>query len=80
MYDKHKGSKVKRELLISSTSTVFFFGDLSFVYILFCTTDQEHGKDQEDEEETTEENREARHTGPAAEVTEADCESQRAKK
>lgn len=82
LYNKHKGSKVKWELSISSTSTKSFslvIWALFILSFLFCATDQEHDKDQENEEETTEENREARHTGPAAKVTEADCESQRAK-
>lgn len=55
---------------------------MSFVYNYFCVVeiaDQEHNKDQEDEEETTEENWEERHSGSAAEVTEAECKSQRSK-
>lgn len=35
-------------------------------------TDQEHGKDQEDEEETPEENREERHAGSGAELADAE--------
>lgn len=51
------------------------------MFVFSCVvwiTDQEHIKDQEDEEETAEEDWEERHAGSAAEVTEAQCESQRA--
>lgn len=43
-------------------------------------TDQEHCQDQEDEEETAEKDREERHAGSAAEVTEAECKRQTAEK
>lgn len=45
-----------------------------------CFTDQEHGKDQKDEEETPEENREERHSGSDAELTDAECKKQSPKK
>lgn len=53
--------------------------------LLICLTDQEHSKDQEDEEEAPEENREERHAGngaelPDAELPEAECKNQGAKK
>lgn len=43
-------------------------------------TDPEHGKDQEDEEETAQAHRETRHSGSAAENTEAEQHKQSAKK
>ena len=39
---------------------------------VFCITDPEHSEDQEVEEETTQKNREERHAGYVAEVTEAE--------
>lgn len=52
---------------------------LFLFFCLICVTDQEHDKNKENEEETAEEDWEARHAGSAAEVTEAECQSSRAK-
>lgn len=57
-------------------------GDLTVgdIFLSRRVADQEHDEDQEDEEEAAEESGEAGHTGSAAEVTEAECKSQREEK
>lgn len=62
------------------TAVIIQFVKWSLFFCLLWIADSKYSKDQEDEEETTEKDWEERHPGSAAEVAEAECKCQRAKK